>query len=181
MTKVKALIFAVALALPMIASAGEFGIQVHTNSLVLADRSVQNWTETTPGLGVRYSFNKEYAVQAGRYRNEQSTDALTMYSNYAYGDWTPVSKGVFSFGAFAGLVTGYGDVTVKRTVTPAPCPPGTPTSTVSSSVKNDNSVAPTFGLVARAEYKQFNVTVRLRPELTQAGPATLMTEVGFKF
>jgi len=165
-------VIAIILAFCGVAHAGQWGIQVHLHSMHFADRAFEDWNETTGGIGLRYAFNDTYAVQVGRYRNEYTLHGHNFDSTYALGDWLPKVYGPLRVGVYTGLVTGYPDYTMAPSMAPG--------RYVVTSVSHDG-LYPMVGLVARADYRKFNLTLRLQPDISHAGPAHLATEVGYSF
>ena len=154
-----------------LAHAGEWGIQVHVHSMHFADRIYEDWNEDTEGFALRYSYDKTYAVQAGHYRNEQTVRGYNFFANYVIGEYTPLSFGPLHFGVYGGLVSGYNDFTIAER--------GPGRGRITS--ETDSGVNPTGGLTVRWDVYRFNVLARLHPDLPHAGPASIATEVGFRF
>jgi hypothetical protein len=78
------------------------GISLHTESRDKYDRTGRDWNERNYGGGLRYTFNPDWSVQAGVYRN--SIDRTTVYGLATY---TPLHIGPVRVGVFGGLATGY--------------------------------------------------------------------------
>jgi len=110
-----------------------------------------DYNERNPGLGIRYAFNRDWAIQAGAFNNSQSR-----LSVYGIADWTPVHVGAVSAGAFLGAATGYDWRPMVGKLTPV------------------------TGAVVRAEFDRFNIAVRITPPHPKAS-AVAALEFGIKF
>lgn len=160
-----------------VASAAEFGIQIHGLSHHFESRpSVANvpWNEVNYGFGFSVrDHDVRYLV--GVYKNSLSSSKVAFYSRYAIVDYQPImffstNSVKMSLGGFVGVVSGYpaiewnkdGSMGRVRTYGPRPA----------------------LGVSTRTEYENFNVTFRLVPTLPNAssnGSAVLTVETGYTF
>lgn len=113
-----------------LANADELSVQVHGLSHHFTPGE---WNERNAGLGIRYAFDRDVALQGGLFRN-----SISRTSVYALADWTPFHVGAVSAGAFAGVATGY----MWRPVA---------------------GLTPVTGAVVRADFGRFSVAVRFTP------------------
>lgn len=146
--------------------AGTWGLQVHVASFHPSQRAGAAWNESNDGFGLRYAFNDTYAAQLGHYRNEHTLPGFNLFTNYLYGDYTPLQHGPVRLGVFAGLVSGFDDCTVRdgKVVT-----------------LSEVGVAPKAGLVGRYQWRALSATLRASPAQKHAGPASVSAELGWTF
>ena len=156
--------------LPVFAQAGEWGLQVHIASRHFIARDYFQWNEGNPGIGIRYSFDRDWAVQAGRYLNSYSLPGYDAYTNYVAADYTPWHHQAFSLGGYAGVGSGYDEPMFYA-------PNGQPQVVNGKPVIqrfNERPLIAAAGLIGRWDYGKFNITVRINPAMTAI-------ETGFKF
>jgi hypothetical protein len=159
------------LAVASIASAGDFHVQVHVASVHATQRADVPWNESNDGFGLRYSLNDTWSVQAGHYRNEQTVPGVfNFFTNYGLVDYTPVHRGQFHFGGFAGVQSGYDEYDIKV---------GGPRPKVT--VTQDSIISPTYGLMGRWQGDRFNVGLRLTAPQSAAGSLAIALEGGVRF
>lgn len=79
------------------------GLSVHARSgYAAADGERVAYSGFNPGVGLRAEFSRDWAFQAGAYRNSYRRNSL-----YAAADWTPIEYRGVRLGAFAGIVNRY--------------------------------------------------------------------------
>lgn len=143
--------------------AGEWGLQVHGQSHHFQKRNYFEWNEFNPGLALRYSFDADVSVQAGRYLNSYSLPGYEAYTNYVSADYTPWHYKMLSAGLYAGAGTGY-DEPMFYIVDGQP-----------KVVRVEKRpVVFSGGIALRLDHGRFNLTGRINP-----GMVTL--EYGIKF
>lgn len=165
-------IIAAILALSAAAShAGEWGLQVHGHSHHFNARAFDlPWNETNFGLAIRYSFDTDLSVQAGRYLNSYSLPGYDAYTNYAAVDYTPWHYKALSFGGYAGVGSGYDEPVFYMFA-------GKPQTSNGKPLIQRFEERPLLvsgGAVVRFDYSQFNITVRVNPAMAEV-------EYGVKF
>lgn len=60
------------------------------------------WQEVNQGIGIRYAFDQDFALQGDIARN-----SLDRMGVYAIADYTPLHLGPLRLGVFGGVATGY--------------------------------------------------------------------------
>lgn len=95
----KRLIFAALLALSATCASAQTSLQLHTVSHHFSERTNgKQWNEVNQGVGLRHALDKNWAVQAGFYRN-----SIDRWSSYAIGEYMATPN----VGVFAGVRTNY--------------------------------------------------------------------------
>lgn len=138
--------------IPSVVLAGNWDLQLHGLSYHFSNRTVGDWEQFNRGVGIRYEFNDTWSLQAGQYKNSDSTPAHAIYTNYGLIDVTPFQADQFHFGGFVGMGSRY-----------------------------ENGVRALGGLIARWQGDIFNVTTRLAPKVNDSGSVVLAFEVGMRF
>jgi hypothetical protein len=160
----KSIIVAILAFVAAASHAGEWGLQVHGHSHHFNARAFDlPWNETNFGLAIRYSFDTDLSVQAGRYLNSYSLPGYDAYTNYAAVDYTPWHYKALSFGGYAGIGNGYDEpyyyiVNGRADVVRV----------------KEQPISASGGAIVRFDYSRFNITVRVNPAMAEV-------EYGVKF